>query len=103
MIPRDTIEKIRASNGTDTVPGNRTAVTEDEQGNEVVEKGDVPYGYTLVGSLQQLERIAEEMDEYGLTPHRPLHREAARVRGGARGASVARRPPLERTRRERRW
>lgn len=52
MIPQSAIDTVRASNGADSVPGDGETA---------------PYGYTLVGSIQQLQRIAERMDEYGLT------------------------------------
>lgn len=63
-LSRNTIDKIRAATGADTVPGRRTTFNDD---GTVSQEGTVPYGYTLVGAINKLERIAENMDEYDIT------------------------------------
>lgn len=56
-VSRDTIDTIRRANGAESTLGSPP--TGDSSGTS-------PYGFTLVGAINQLERIAENMDEYGL-------------------------------------
>lgn len=52
MITRETIDVLRNAHGAGTAPGD------DET---------APYGYTLLGALNQMERVAQRMDDYGIS------------------------------------
>lgn len=56
-ISQDTITELRRSHGADSTLGTPPTDTD---------AGTAPYGMTLVGAINKVERIAEHMDEYGL-------------------------------------
>lgn len=57
-LSQSTLEELRKSHGAEATLGQ--APTDSSTGT-------VPYGFTLVGSLNQIERIAEHMNEYNLS------------------------------------
>jgi hypothetical protein len=63
-VNRDFIDIIRESTGTAPTPGRFPGVDNDEDVED--DPGEPPYGYTIVGAINELDRIAEEIDEYDL-------------------------------------